>query len=149
MANIDVQIACSEDWDSLPSEEDIAYWAETALPDPQQDAEMCIRIVEEEESQQLNNQYRGKNKPTNVLSFPSEIPEEVDLPLLGDLVICVNVVERESKEQNKSLESHWAHMVLHGTLHLLGYDHIEDKEAEEMEHLETQLLVGLGYPPPY
>lgn len=149
MSNIAVQIACAETWDSIPSEEDITYWIDAVLPESQKDSEICVRIVEAEESQQLNNQYRSKDKPTNVLSFPSELPDEIDLPLLGDIVICAAVVEQEAQEQGKSLESHWAHMVIHGTLHLLGYDHIEDSDAEEMESLETQIMLTLGYPPPY
>jgi probable rRNA maturation factor len=105
------------------------------------------------ESQELNHQYRGKNKPTNVLSFPFEIPEHlpegVEIELLGDLIICAPVVEREAQEQNKALLAHWAHMTLHGCLHLLGYDHIEDKEAEEMESLEIEILQKMGFPNPY
>jgi probable rRNA maturation factor len=85
-----------------------------------------------------------------VLSFPAEVPEGIlDIPLLGDLVICVPVVEREAREQGKTAEAHWAHLVIHGCLHLLGYDHLEDEEAEEMEALERELLSELGYPDPY
>src|SRR5690606_24067449 len=93
--------------------------------------------------------YRHQDKPTNVLSFPADIPAELNLPLLGDLVICAPVVEREAMEQRKTLEAHWAHMVVHGTLHLVGYDHITEPEAEEMESLETKILTGMGFPPPY
>ena len=146
-ALIDIQVA-SESKD-LPPEEDFRRWVEAALPQPKADSELTIRIVDNEESQALNRDYREKDKPTNVLSFPSELPEEVDIPLLGDLVICAPVVTTEASEQNKSLNSHWAHMVIHGTLHLLGYDHIEDNEAEEMESLETEILQKLGYPAPY
>src|SRR5690606_12322097 len=103
----------------------------------------------DEESQALNLLYRGKDKPTNVLSFPCELPAGVDLPVLGDLVICQPVVNLEAAEQNKASEAHWAHMVIHGTLHLLGYDHEDDEEARVMESLETQLLTQLGYPRPY
>jgi len=93
--------------------------------------------------------YRGKDRPTNVLSFPFECPDEVELLLLGDLVICRQVVEREAIEQEKPLMAHWAHMIVHGSLHLLGYDHIEDDEAEEMESLETEIMQGLGFADPY
>lgn len=113
------------------------------------EAELSVRIVDEDESQALNLQYRGKDKPTNVLSFPCELPDGVELPLLGDLVICAQVVAKEALEQGKVLHAHWAHMVVHGTLHLLGYDHIEDGEAEEMEAIEIQVLLELGYPNPY
>ncbi|MGL5337628.1 MAG: rRNA maturation RNase YbeY, partial [Aeromonas veronii] len=93
--------------------------------------------------------YRGKDKPTNVLSFPFEAPPGLELPLLGDLVICRQVVEREAEEQGKPLMAHWAHMVVHGSLHLLGYDHIEDEEAEEMEALERDIMQELGFADPY
>ena len=111
--------------------------------------EMTVRIVDEAESHELNLNYRGKDRPTNVLSFPFECPDEVELPLLGDLVICRQVVEREAQEQDKPVMAHWAHMVVHGSLHLLGYDHIEDDEAEEMESLEAQIMTGLGFADPY
>jgi probable rRNA maturation factor len=97
----------------------------------------------------LNLTYRGKDKPTNVLSFPFEAPPQVELPLLGDLVICRQVVEREANEQNVPLDAHWAHMVVHGCLHLLGYDHILDDEAEEMEALEADIMQSMGYADPY
>lgn len=132
-----------------PSEADFQRWIGTALQQRRNQAELSIRIVDEAESQSLNHQYRGKDKPTNVLSFPADLPPELELPLLGDLVICAAVVEREAKEQNKALEAHWAHMAIHGCLHLIGYDHIDDQEAEEMEALESQLITRLGYPEPY
>jgi probable rRNA maturation factor len=134
----------------IPSIEHIERWIATALhSDELTQAEVSVYIVDEAEGQALNLQYRGKDKPTNVLSFPADIPEEVGVPLLGDLVICAPVVEREAQEQDKSLEAHWAHMLIHGSLHLLGYDHIEDDEAEVMEALETRLLAQLNYPAPY
>ena len=110
---------------------------------------MTVRIVDEAESNELNLTYRGKDKPTNVLSFPFEAPPGLELPLLGDLVICRQVVEREAQEQGKPLMAHWAHMVVHGSLHLLGYDHIEDEEAEEMEALERDIMQELGFADPY
>lgn len=111
--------------------------------------DMTIRVVDSNESQQLNHQYRGKDKPTNVLSFPSDLPEEIGINLLGDLVICAPVVAEEAKQQSKPLLAHWAHMVIHGTLHLQGYDHIEDDQAEAMEALEIKLLQGLNFANPY
>ncbi|MCW2255911.1 putative rRNA maturation factor [Providencia alcalifaciens] len=145
---LDLQIA-SEETTGLPSEALFQRWLEAVLPQFQPQSEVTIRIVDEEESHHLNLTYRGKDKPTNVLSFPFEAPPEVELSLLGDLIICRQVVEQEAIEQQKSAEEHWAHMVIHGCLHLLGYDHIEDEEAEEMEGLETEILAQLGYADPY
>ncbi|MGY2572594.1 rRNA maturation RNase YbeY [Vibrio sp. C8] len=145
---LDLQLAV-EDEKGLPSEANFATWLETAITPFQDQAEVTIRIVDSEESHQLNMDYRGKDKPTNVLSFPFEAPPGMELDLLGDLVICRQVVEQEASEQNKPLLAHWAHMVVHGSLHLLGYDHIEDDEAEEMESLETELMQKLGFEDPY
>jgi len=116
---------------------------------------LTIRVVSPEESRALNLQFRGKNSSTNVLSFPSQladipqIAEMIDTRYLGDLAICAAVVAREAIEQNKAETAHWAHMLIHGVLHLYGYDHIENDEAEEMEALETQILMQLGFPAPY
>lgn len=145
---VDLQIA-TENIEGLPTEEQIVQWATVAIQPEGNEVEMTVRIVDEAESHELNLTYRGKDRPTNVLSFPFECPDEVELPLLGDLVICRQVVEREAAEQEKPLMAHWAHMVVHGCLHLLGYDHIEDDEAEEMESLETQIMQGLGFDDPY
>ena len=145
---VDLQIA-TENIEGLPTEEQIVQWATDAVQPEGNEVEMTVRIVDEAESHELNLTYRGKDRPTNVLSFPFECPDEVELPLLGDLVICRQVVEREAAEQEKPLMAHWAHMVVHGCLHLLGYDHIEDDEAEEMESLETQIMQGLGFDDPY
>ncbi|WP_193161376.1 rRNA maturation RNase YbeY [Microbulbifer hainanensis] len=144
---LDVQRAsrCTD----LPTDDQIRHWVLAAVRDRLDTVELTVRIVDEEESQQLNHQYRGKDKPTNVLSFPAEIPEDLDLPLLGDLVICAPVVASEAQQQHKPAAAHWAHMVVHGTLHLLGYDHIDDSDAEVMESLETELLAGLGIADPY
>lgn len=155
---IDLQLACESTLD-LPSCDDLQKWAGKALAnplsgEPTSATEMTIRLVDNEESQALNREFRDKDKPTNVLSFPTDIPEGwpsellAELPL-GDLVISAPVVATEAREQNKSQQAHWAHMVIHGCLHLLGYDHIDDAEAEQMETLETQLLVDLGFPAPY
>jgi len=145
---IDLQIACEQE-SGLPTVEQIEQWATAAVQPQSDEVEMTVRIVDEAESHELNLNYRGKDRPTNVLSFPFECPDEVELPLLGDLVICRQVVEREAQEQDKPVMAHWAHMVVHGSLHLLGYDHIEDDEAEEMESLETQIMTGLGFADPY
>ena len=145
---IDLQIACEQET-GLPIAEQIEQWATAAVQPQSDEVEMTVRIVDEAESHELNLNYRGKDRPTNVLSFPFECPDEVELPLLGDLVICRQVVEREAQEQDKPVMAHWAHMVVHGSLHLLGYDHIEDDEAEEMESLETQIMTGLGFVDPY
>lgn len=146
--NLDLQIA-TENTDRLPSEAQFQHWLEKAIVQFQPDAEVTVRLVDEAESHALNLQYRGKDKSTNVLSFPFEAPAGMELDLLGDLVICRQVVEKEAKEQDKPLEAHWAHMVVHGSLHLLGYDHIEDDEAEEMESLETEIMTDMGFADPY
>jgi probable rRNA maturation factor len=148
---LDLQIAYNKDKDkkNLPNQEDFQRWVEAALIPYKKPFELTIRLVTSEESQQLNSQYRRKDKPTNVLSFPFEVPEGIELDLLGDLIICVPVVEQEALEQNKTLAAHWAHMVIHGCLHLLGFDHIEDDEADEMEALETKIITALGFPAPY
>ena len=145
--DLDLQIAVNNL--NLPTQAEFETWVRTAVGQTMPEVELTIRIVEVAESQLLNLTYRGKDKPTNVLSFPFEAPPEVELPLLGDLVICAHVVEQEAIEQNKPLNAHWAHMVIHGCLHLLGYDHIIDLEADEMESLETQLVEGLGFTNPY
>lgn len=135
---------------SIPSEQDFLYWVKTALQGHKQPStEISIRIVDRDESQSLNHQYRGKNKPTNVLSFAADFPEGTDISFMGDLVICAPVVEQEAEEQNKTLSAHWAHMVIHGCLHLLGYDHVEEHEAEQMEKQESLYLAQLGFPCPY
>jgi probable rRNA maturation factor len=147
---LDVQLAVEKEND-LPSEEQLNTWANAALVTrtEHEEPELTIRIVDEAESQELNFEYRGKDKPTNVLSFPFEAPAHVPIPLLGDLVVCKQVVEREAIEQGKTLTAHWAHMIVHGCLHLLGYDHIEDEEAEEMEGIERVVMADLGFEDPY
>lgn len=145
---LDLQIV-SESKEGLPSFELFLSWLTSAISPFQENAEVTIRIVDEKESHQLNFQYRGKDKSTNVLSFPFEAPPGMELDLLGDLVICRQVVEKEAIEQNTTALAHWAHMVVHGSLHLLGYDHIEDDEAEEMESLEAEILLKMGFEDPY
>lgn len=135
---------------ALPKDEDFLRWLkEVLISEKQTDTELTIRIVDEKESAELNEQYRHKTGSTNVLSFPFERPEEVELDLLGDLVICSDVVIREAAEQNKIELAHWAHMVVHGTLHLLGYDHLTSAEANIMEQKEIKILSQLGYTDPY
>ncbi|WP_311062844.1 rRNA maturation RNase YbeY [Halomonas sp. DWK9] len=146
---IDRQAAIDEPL--LPSLEQLTHWVGCVFshhPDDDR-LELTIRFVDEEESQALNSDYRGKDKPTNVLSFPFENPPGITLPLLGDLIICHAVVAQEANEQQKPLAHHYAHMVVHGTLHLMGYDHIDEQEAEEMEQLERELLATLNIPDPY
>lgn len=133
-----------------PNEADIQRWVSTVLQaEKRKQAELTVRIVDEAESAELNEQYRHKSGPTNVLSFPFECPPEVELNLLGDLVISAPVVQREAKEQGKQETAHWAHMVVHGTLHLLGYDHLQQDEAEAMERREISIMEELGYTNPY
>lgn len=145
---LDLQIAC-KDSTNLPTKSDFQHWLDAVLSQFPAKSEVTIRLVDYAESRKLNLTYRGKDKSTNVLSFPFEAPPEIELPLLGDLVICRQVVEHEAVEQHKSPQAHWAHMVVHGTLHLLGYNHIIDDEAEEMESLETEIMQKLGYLDPY
>lgn len=145
---LDIQHAC--DTPNTPAPANMKAWATAALNGHREHAEMTIRIVDEAEGAELNLTYRGKRGPTNVLSFPFEPPPGIDdLELIGDLVICAPVVEREAIEQGKALAAHWAHMVVHGTLHLLGYDHLTEGQATEMEALETDILLGLGFSAPY
>ena len=135
---------------NVPSHNNITHWVKHVLShEAKTDAELSIRIVDKDEIQQLNASYRNKDKPTNVLSFPAELPEAVQIPLLGDIIICAPIVEEEAREQQKSTESHWAHMLIHGTLHLLGYDHIDDTEAEIMEGVEIKLMQSLDFESPY
>jgi probable rRNA maturation factor len=146
MAELDLQLASENA--GIPSIEDFQRWVDAALAD-HDGAQLTVRVVDEDEITELNRTYRNKDKPTNVLTFPFEAPAEIELSLLGDIVICAKVVQDEAAEQGKPLHAHWAHMVIHGCLHLLGYDHLEDQEAESMEGLEISLLADLGYANPY
>ena len=145
---IEVEIQKASSSSTVPSDLKFRQWAATALHGFG-DAELVVRIVDRDESQQLNARFRSGETATNVLSFPAELPEEVDLPLLGDVVICAPLVEQEAQEQNKLPESHWAHLTIHGILHLLGYDHQTDEEATRMESLEISLLQSLDFRDPY
>ncbi|MAA95724.1 MULTISPECIES: rRNA maturation RNase YbeY [unclassified Arsukibacterium] len=144
---LDLQLA--SDAGGIPTEADFQCWLNAAVQPFQAKAEVTVRVVDNPESQQLNLQYRSKDKPTNVLSFPFQAPAGLELPLLGDLVICAPVVQAEALEQHKTLNDHWAHMVVHGCLHLLGFDHINDDDAAEMEAEEIQILAALGINNPY
>jgi len=145
---VDLQIATTGE--QVPEAASFTAWAEAALAAIGRRAdELSIRIVDEQESAELNRRYRQRDKPTNVLSFPFDAPPGVAVGWLGDLVICAAVVAREAREQHKSGDAHWAHMVVHGVLHLCGYDHQHAPEAKRMETLETGILDGLGYPDPY
>lgn len=144
--DIDLQVAAGTD--GLPSRGSFEHWVTAALGG-REDAELTIRIVDREESRLLNHTYRGKDSDTNVLSFPADLPDGIGIPLLGDVVICAPRVEQEAVSQKKDLHSHWAHLTVHGVLHLLGHDHQDDGEAEEMEALETSILASMGFPDPY
>lgn len=147
MNQIEIQTVFASE--SLPDQQQIQRWVDAALEDYNQDTEIVVRIVGEQESAELNEQYRHKSGPTNILSFPVDVPEGIELDLLGDLVICAPVLEKEALEQNKALMHHWAHIVVHGVLHLLGYDHIDDNEAELMENKEIAILNKLHINNPY
>lgn len=134
--------------DDVPEPEMLQSWAAAAYLE-NTPAIASLLVTTSAEIQQLNKQYRDKNKATNVLSFPMESPEEVDVCLLGDIVLCAAVIKQEAKQQSKTSASHWAHMVVHGMLHLQGYDHTEDDEATDMEQLEVDILSQLGFSNPY
>jgi probable rRNA maturation factor len=144
---VDIQYAMAVD--GIPSEDAIRQWVLQALPEENKEAELTVRIVDEAEITALNHQYRGKDGPTNVLSFPYEGIPGVASELLGDIVICAPVVASEAIAQDKPLDAHWAHIVVHGVLHLLGYDHQHDDHAHQMEAREAELLASLGYANPY
>jgi probable rRNA maturation factor len=133
----------------LPSSVSFRRWAEAALQERVRRADLAIRVVDEREGRALNRHYRGKDGATNVLSFPAELPEGVKLPVLGDIVMCAPVIAREARAQGKELAAHYAHLTVHGVLHLLGWDHANTVEAEAMEALERQILDSLGYADPY
>lgn len=146
--DLSVQYACNRE--GVPSRIDFRRWLRAAEPGA---ARITVRIVDEDEGRELNSDYRGKDYATNVLTFAygegEGMPLPEGLPLMGDLVLCRQVVEREAAEQGKALDAHYAHLSVHGMLHLQGFDHIEDAEAEEMEAREREILAGLGYPDPY
>jgi probable rRNA maturation factor len=148
---LDVSVSYGLPRNGLPSAASFKRWAAAACDGRILKADLAIRVVDTKEGLALNRHYRGKDYPTNVLSFPAELPPGVDLPmpLLGDLVLCAPVVAREAEDQRKQLNAHYAHLTIHGVLHLLGLDHEDEREAEAMELLEREVLAGLGYGDPY
>jgi probable rRNA maturation factor len=145
---IDLAVQRASAHQPLPDDEDFERWVRAALPE-RETAELTIRIVDEDESRALNRRYRDKDRATNVLSFPADLPGELGIGLLGDIVICAPRVAAEAREQGKAERAHWAHLTVHGVLHLLGYDHQRDSDAKEMEELEVRLLAALGHDDPY
>ncbi len=158
---VELELQNPYDFDTIPDEDDLQKWSNIALQQSQNEnpVSLVIRVVDEEEGVELNHNYRQKKSATNVLSFPYEVPEyATDIPELqdeyarqhlGDLVLCEKVVIDEAKAQNKPLEQHWAHLIIHGILHLQGYDHIKDDDAIKMESLEIEILESLGFDNPY
>jgi probable rRNA maturation factor len=145
---IDLEVQVATAHKPLPTQSQVAHWVQTALGD-RADSALVVRLVDRDESEALNARYREQHKPTNVLSFAAELPEEVSLPLLGDIVICAPLVAEEAAAQGKAEMDHWAHLVIHGVLHLLGHDHQEPSEAQRMESLEIEMLAQLGIADPY
>ena len=143
---LDLQVACEG---AVPSEADFLRWTQAALSSESDAVELSVRLVDTDESAALNQQYRQKEGATNVLSFPFESPIELSPRLIGDLVICAPIMRAEAVAQGKQEADHWAHLTVHGCLHLLGHDHIEDAEAVAMETLEVTVLAGLNIANPY
>ena len=148
---VDLEVASELDAAALPDATMIEGWARAAVAeaDDRPRAELSVRVVDLDEGQALNARWRDRDGPTNVLSFPADLPAELGIPLLGDLVICAPVVVREAAEQGKTEADHWGHLVVHGVLHLCGHDHEIEAEAEVMEALERRILAGLGIADPY
>ena len=150
LADVSVEVQYVTRSENVPEVQLIRSWVEAACRSvTQKSVEILVRLVDIQEIQKLNRQFRDKDKPTNVLSFSADIPDYINSPELGDIVICADVVQQEAKEQNKQLQAHWAHMIVHGVLHLSGYDHQHEEEAEKMEQIETEILAKLGFPDPY
>lgn len=148
---VTVQHAADDEPQPPPDDDDFERWVFRVAETLDRPLALTARLVSAQESQQLNRDYRGRDKPTNVLSFPFEPPPGIDWqdPYIGDLALCSQVIQQEAVEQGKGAREHWAHMVIHGTLHLLGYDHQNNDEAEAMEALEIRLLAGLHIADPY
>ena len=150
---LDVAVGYAAPRAGIPAAVSFRKWVAAAWAGRIREADLAIRIVDEKEGRSLNHHNRGKDYATNVLSFPAELPEGlpkgVKLPLLGDLVLCAPVIAREAREQGKPLPAHYAHLTVHGTLHLLGWDHEDAREAEAMEQLEREILASMGLPDPY
>jgi len=146
---VELEVQYALDDAALPTEQDFRAWALAALKPCREPVELVIRVVGAAESRELNGRYRGQHKATNVLSFPFQAPPGIESRHLGDLVICAPVVKEEAREQRKQASHHWAHMVVHGILHLCGYDHHSEQQAEEMEALEKRILQDIGIADPY
>lgn len=150
MSKYQIHLQNPKKYKKIPSRQCLEQWVTLTLKSQRQKAtEVTIRIVDKKESAYLNDTYRHKNKPTNVLAFPFVAPPGIKMDLLGDIVICAPIVIAEAKEQEKMVMAHWAHLVVHGLLHLLGYDHIKLKEALVMEKIEITIMKKLGYKNPY
>lgn len=145
---IELDLQCASQCENLPGTASFQRWVEAALIGRESTA-LTIRVVDSEESAELNERFRSRPGPTNVLSFAAELPPEIGIPLLGDIVICAPLVTAEASAQGKDPEAHWAHLVVHGVLHLLGFDHQSEAEAEVMEAREIEVLAGLGFANPY
>ena len=145
---IDLDVQRVTSFGPLPDDDHFRVWAGAALSEQEQ-ATLTIRLVDREEARTLNARYRGKDEPTNVLAFPAELPEQIGLPLLGDIVMCAPLVAEQAAAQGKAVEAHWAHLTIHGVLHLLGFDHQLPDQAAVMEAREIDLLESLGIPNPY
>lgn len=146
---LDLSVSYGLERSGLPAPQSFRRWIETALSGRIKRADLALRLVGEYEGRSLNRHYRGKDYPTNVLSFPAELPEGVKLPVLGDIVICAPVVLKEARLQGKECRAHFAHLTIHGVLHLLGFNHEDPREAEIMENIERELLASLGFADPY
>ncbi len=148
--SVDVVVQNASASTDVPSSEDISYWVQVTLHDKQKvKSELTVRVVDENEITELNRLYRGKDKVTNVLSFPFTDPPQTKTNILGDVVVCAPVIKRQAQEQDKVEAAYWAHIIVHGVLHLCGYDHQEEAHAQQMEQLETNVLTRLGFPAPY
>lgn len=148
---LDLSVSYALPRKGLPSPASFRRWAEATLQERLRRVDLAIRLVGEREGAALNRHYRGKDYATNVLSFPAELPEEVKvkMPVLGDIVMCAPVIAREAREQGKELAAHYAHLTVHGILHLLGWDHENEREADAMETLEREILASMGFEDPY
>ncbi len=146
---LDVSVSYGLARRGLPAAVSFRRWTAAALEGRIRRADLAIRLVGEREGRAFNRHYRGRDYATNVLSFPAELPEGVRLPVLGDLIICAPVVAREARTQGKDLDAHYAHLTVHGVLHLLGMNHEDPREADVMEEIERQILADLGFPDPY
>jgi len=146
---LELAVQCAVDEDEVPGESAFRGWVEAVLVGRRESTELVIRVVDADEAQTLNATWRGQDRPTNVLAFPADLPPELELRLLGDLVLCAPVVAAQAQEQGKSVTDHYAHLTIHGLLHLLGFDHESEDEAQRMEAEERRILAGLGIEDPY